>query len=127
MRTYRLLVTTGSLGAALVWIAKAPVLFEMMRTGEISPVTPLLLLAAVVSLCVGGVRVHLGKSGRPSFALHIMLASAAGLLMRFFLPVPLAVGVLVGIVALVGSFMVQQAAARDARTAGIAALGKHDG
>lgn len=117
MKTFRLIIALSSLLAALVWSSSAPLLLEMMRVGEISPLAFLLLVVAVVTLLAGGLRVHFGKSGRLSFALHLVFVGVMSLLMQFALPVPLALSSLVAVVALVWSFTARQAAAGDARDA----------
>lgn len=108
MEPHRLFAVIASLVASLAWVAKAPVLLEMMRVGEISPLAVLLLIAAVIAMVAGGLRIWFGKNGRVSFILHILLAGTASLLMHWFPGLPLILSLSVAIVLLAWSF--------DART-----------
>ena len=111
MTTYRLFTLIGTLAAAVVWGLHAPLLFEMTRVGEMSALVLLLFVAAVVALIVGAVRVLLGKKGQVSFALHIVFAcAAAGMIGIFYPRLPLALSLVVSVVALVLSFAAQPAA-----------------
>ena len=111
MTTYRLFTLIGTLAAAVVWGLHAPLLFEMTRVGEMSALVLLLFVAAVVALIVGAVRVLLGKKGQVSFALHIVFACAAAVMIGMFYPrLPLALSLVVSVVALVLSFTAQAAA-----------------
>lgn len=113
MKTHRLIITLGSLIAALIWISRTSLLVEMTRVGEVTPLAFLLLVAAVVTLLMGGLRVYLGKSGRLSFALHLAFVSVAGVLTAFLMPVPLVVSSFVAVAALVWSFSVQHTVQAD--------------
>jgi hypothetical protein len=113
MKAHRLIITLGSLIAALIWISRTSLLVEMTRVGEITPLAFLLLAIAVVTLLAGGVRVYLGYSGRLSFALHLAFVGVAGVLMDFVMRVPLVVSAFVAAVALVWSFSARQALQAD--------------
>ena len=110
VKAYRIASGIGVLVAVLAWGAKAALLLEMMRTGEINPLGVLLLVIAVISLVVGGVRVQFGRTGRVPFVLHVVFATTATLLMHFVLPVPLALSLSVAVAAFVWSFAARQGA-----------------
>lgn len=108
MTTYRLFTLIGTLAAVVVWSLHAPLLFEMTRVGEMSVLVLLLFVVAVVALIVGAVRVMLGKKGQVSFALHIVFACGAAAMIGMFFPrLPLALSLVVAVVALVLSFTAQ--------------------
>ncbi|HKS54176.1 MAG TPA: hypothetical protein VJS12_02760 [Steroidobacteraceae bacterium] len=110
--SYRLLSLIGAWAAVAVWAASGPALFEMTRVGEMSLFVLVLFFAAVVALLVAALRVQFRKNGRVSFALHIVFACAGVGMSGMFLPrLPLALGLVVAIGALVVSFMAQPAAA----------------
>jgi hypothetical protein len=110
--TTRLFTLIGAWAAVAVWAANAPALFEMTRVGELSMLVFVLFVAAVVALVVGALRVQFGKNGRLSFALHIVFACAGAGMLGMFLPrLPLALGLVIAIGALIGSFMAQPAGA----------------
>jgi hypothetical protein len=105
VKAYRPFILSGALAAVAVWGANAPLLLELMRVGEISALVLLLFIAAVVALALGAWRVHRGRNGRISFALHIVFAGGGAALIGMFFPrLPLALSLVVAIAALVGSF-----------------------
>jgi ABC-type branched-subunit amino acid transport system permease subunit len=111
MTTYRLFTLIGTLAAVVVWGLQAPLLLEMTRVGEMSAVVLLLFAVAVIALAVAGVRVQLGKKGQVSFGLHILFACGAASMTGMFFPrLPLALSLVVAVVALILSFTAQPAA-----------------
>jgi len=114
MKNYRLFTAIGTLAALAIWAARAPDLLEMTRIGALSPIVLILFTAAVVSLAVGALRVHFGKSGRASFSLHLIFAGAATLLAGIAPVLPLIFSVLVAIVALAWSYTAQRQASAKA-------------
>jgi len=112
MTTYRLFTLIGSMAAVVVWGLHAPLLIEMTRVGEMSALVLLLFVAAVIALVVGAVRVQIGKKGQISFALHIVFACSAAVMIGMFYPrLPLALSLVVAILALVMSVTAQPATA----------------
>jgi hypothetical protein len=103
MGTYRILTAIGAVIAVVVWGVNAPTFIEKTRVGEIAPVALLLILAGVISLALGALRVWFGKSARVAFVLHIAFAVAAAVMMKVFPVVPLALSVAVAVAALVWS------------------------
>ena len=111
MKSYRLFTVIGVLLAIAAWGANAGLLIEMTRVGEISALAFLLMIIAVIALAVGGLRVQFGRTGRVSFALHIVLAGVAAVMMQVFPRAPFVLSMVVAIGAFAWSFSVQQAAA----------------
>lgn len=112
MTTYRLFTLIAAWAAVAAWAASAPALFEMTRVGELSMLVLVLFFAAVVALIVAALRVQFRKNGRISFALHIVFACAGIGMLGMFLPrLPLALGLVVAVGALIGSFTARPAAA----------------
>lgn len=110
--TTRLFTLIAAWAAVAAWAANAPTLFAMTRVGELSMLVIVLFVAAVIALIVGALRVQFGKNGRVSFALHIVFACAGAWMLGMFMPrLPLALGLVVAIGALIASFMAQPAAA----------------
>jgi hypothetical protein len=91
------------------WAVNAPVLIEMTRVGEISALSFLLLIVAVISLAIGGLRVQFGRTGRISFGLHIALAGVAAVMMHVFPRGPFVLGIVVATIAFAWSFASQRA------------------
>lgn len=113
--SYRLLTLIATWAAVAAWAASGAALFEMTRVGEMSMLVLMLFFAAVVALIVAALRVQFRKNGRVSFALYIVFAGAGVGMSGMFLPrLPLALGLVVAIGALIGSFMAQPAAATGA-------------
>lgn len=108
MIAYRLFIAIGTLVAVLFWGVMAPIFLEMTRVGEISPIALFLILLAVLSLALGGLRAYLGKGGRVPFVLHIAFAVAAAVMMRVFPVAPLALSLAVAVAALAWSFAVRE-------------------
>lgn len=110
MKAYRLFCGIGALLAVANWAVNAPVLIEMTRVGEINALSFLLLIIAVISLAVGGLRVQFGRTGRVSFALHIVLAGVAAVMMQIFPRAAFILSIAVAIAAFAWSFKLQPAA-----------------
>lgn len=109
MSSYRLFCGLGALLAVANWAVNAPMLIEMTRVGEINALSLLLLIIAVIALAVGGLRVQFGRTGRMSFALHIVLAVTAGVMMQIYPRAAFILSIGVAIVAFAWSFKLQQA------------------
>lgn len=115
MNTRRLVITVGSVIAALTWGFNTPRLLDMLRFGEISALTFLVLFAAFIALLVGALRVQFGKNGRLSFVVHLVSLAAAGLQLGLALPVLLSLSAVVAVVALAWPASAQQATEGDVR------------
>ena len=107
-RTRKGSIVAGLLIVAIAWIVKMPMFIQWVSTGLMSAISFLLLFCAVMSLLIGALRVRLGKRGTMAFLLHIAFAALACWRTHFLFTVPLALGVLVAISALVWPASTQQ-------------------
>lgn len=93
-------IIAGILVVAITWLVQAPKLLHWVNVGAMSAMSFLLVVCAVVSLLVGALSVWRAKRGVVPFSLHIVFAALACVTTHFLFVIPLALGVLVAIGAL---------------------------
>jgi hypothetical protein len=114
VRTHKAGIVVGILVVVIGWAFKAPMFVHWVEHGLISVMSFLLLFCTAISLLAGGLLVQLGKRSSVTFLLHVVFATLACLSTHFLFIVPLALGVIVAISALVWSASAQQDVASKA-------------
>jgi hypothetical protein len=114
VRTRKAGIVLGILVVVIGWAFKATMFLRWVEHGLISVMSFLLLFCAAISLLVGALLVQSGKRGSVTFLLHIVFATLACLSTHFLFVVPLALGIIVTISALVWPASAQQGIASKA-------------
>jgi hypothetical protein len=108
VRTRKSEIIIGVLIVVAGWAFKASWLLRWVNQNQISVISFLLLLGVVISLSVGAISVMRGKRSSRAFILHIVFAILACVSTHFLFVIPLALGALVAIGALIRPVLTQQ-------------------
>lgn len=97
VRTRKAGVVWGAVLVLIGWGSEVPKLLDYVEHGLMSVISFTLLFATAMTLLIGAVAVHRGKRANITFLVHIVLAGLALVFLHFRIVVPLALGAVVAI------------------------------